>query len=320
MFFLKAPGESVERFVVTFAEHGGLSESPAQVGVAELGASQPLDLAGTGDGAFDQARVAQEVAHRGEALDGIDLVEEGQPQGLADSRDASQQGEVARFVAFGDGEQFLLQSLDGVVVADDEFNVVLEGETLPRIPGDFEKRFEPFLPVVAEFGNGLLVSGELPGADALEQFDALPDVGSALAEQVAHGALFGRVDIGRGNEVAAQQVGQLLRIDAVVLVLSAVDGLEVERVGEDEFEAGFLAGIGEPVPAEEALAADGHVVPPGSDFFEEELEVVILDVHVQEFIALRVHDADVHLPGVEVDSTVVLGCRFVEFHLILRFI
>ena len=95
-----------------------------------------------------------------------------------------------------------------------------------------------------------------------------------------------------------------------------MDGLEVEGMGEDEGETGLLAGVGEPVPAEEALAADGHVMPPRGDLPEEELEVVVLDVHVQELVALRIHDADVHLTGMEVDAAVVLGCRSVEFHLI----
>ena len=34
---------------------------------------------------------------------------------------------------------------------------------------------------------------------------------------------------------------------------------------------------------------------PRGDLLEEESEVIVLDVHVQELVALRVHDADVHL-------------------------
>ena len=67
-------------------------------------------------------------------------------------------------------------------------------------------------------------------------------------------------------------------------------------MGENKGKTGFPAGIGEPLPAKEALAADGHVVAPGLGLFEEELEVVVLDVHAQELVALRVHDADIHLP------------------------
>jgi len=99
-----------------------------------------------------------------------------------------------------------------------------------------------------------------------------------------------------------------------------VDRFEVERVGEDEFETGLFAGIGEPVPAEETFATDGDVVTPRSDLLEEECEVVIFDIHVQELVALHIHDADIHLARVEVDTAVILGCRSIEFHLILRFI
>ena len=66
-------------------------------------------------------------------------------------------------------------------------------------------------------------------------------------------------------------------------------------MGENEFESGLFAGIGEPVPAEEAFATDGDVVTPRGDLLEEESEVVIFDVHVQELVALRIHDADIHL-------------------------
>jgi hypothetical protein len=94
-----------------------------------------------------------------------------------------------------------------------------------------------------------------------------------------------------------------------------VDGFEVEGVGEDELEAGGQAGVGQPVPAEEALADDSEVVFPAGDFLEEELEVVVLDVLVEEFGTLAIDDADVHLAGVEVDSAVELGGGLVVFHL-----
>ena len=70
-------------------------------------------------------------------------------------------------------------------------------------------------------------------------------------------------------------MGEFLGVDAVILVFAAVDGAHVEGMGEDEGEAGFLAGVAEPVPVEHALAADGQVVAVGGDEFEEELEVVV---------------------------------------------
>jgi hypothetical protein len=71
----------------------------------------------------------------------------------------------------------------------------------------------------------------------------------------------------------------------VVLVFAAVDGLEVKGVGEHEVEAGIRTGIGEPIPAEHALGADGQVAAIGRDEFEEIGEVIVLDVGVDELFA-----------------------------------
>jgi len=102
-------------------------------------------------------------------------------------------------------------------------------------------------------------------------------------------------------------VGDFFGVDAVVLVFAAVNGLEVERVGEDKGQVRGLAGIGQPIPAEHAFGADGQVVTVRGHELEEVVEVVVLDVGVDELFAVPVHEADVHLPGVEVDSAVELS-------------
>jgi hypothetical protein len=43
------------------------------------------------------------------------------------------------------------------------------------------------------------------------------------------------------------------------------------------------------------------------DELEEELEVIVPDVGMDELVALAVHEADVHLVGVEINSAVELG-------------
>jgi hypothetical protein len=72
-------------------------------------------------------------------------------------------------------------------------------------------------------------------------------------------------------------------------------------------EALGLAGIGQPVPAEHALSAHGEAVAIGFDQLEEVGEVVVLDVAVDQFLALAVPDADVHLVRVQINSAVVFG-------------
>ena len=48
--------------------------------------------------------------------------------------------------------------------------------------------------------------------------------------------------------------------------------------------------------------------------FEEEREVVVLDVAVHQLLVLLVHQADVHLSGVQIDSAVVFGSGGVVLH------
>ena len=47
---------------------------------------------------------------------------------------------------------------------------------------------------------------------------------------------------------------------------------------------------------------------------EEKLEVVVLDVGVDQLFALALHDADVHLTRMQIDSAVVFGRGGVIFH------
>ncbi len=87
--------------MVPFGDDGRFPESPAQIGVAQLGPAQAFDLAGAGHRAFDQAAVGQEILHRGEALDVADLVEDGQAQVFADPGHRLQERILPRGDLFG---------------------------------------------------------------------------------------------------------------------------------------------------------------------------------------------------------------------------
>jgi hypothetical protein len=52
----------------------------------------------------------------------------------------------------------------------------------------------------------------------------------------------------------------------------------------------------------------------GFDELEEVFEVVVFDVGVDQLFAFAVHETDVHLARVQVDSAVVLGSGSVIFH------
>ena len=109
-------------------------------------------------------------------------------------------------------------------------------------------------------------------------------------------------------------MGDLFGVNAIVLVLAAVDAAQVEGVGEDEGEVGLLAGIGEPIPAEHAFAADGQIVAIRLDELEEVVEVVVLDVGMDQLLAPRIHDADVHAACMKIDSAVEFCGGLIEFH------
>jgi hypothetical protein len=58
-------------------------------------------------------------------------------------------------------------------------------------------------------------------------------------------------------------------------------------MGQHELQACGLAGIGQPIPAEHAFAADRQVVAIRSDEPEEEREVIVLDVGVDQLLPVR---------------------------------
>src|SRR5262245_56359124 len=85
-------------------------------------------------------------------------------------------------------------------------------------------------------------------------------------------------------------------------------------MGQDESQARGLAGIGQPVPAEHAFATDGQAVTVRADQLKEGVEVIVFDVGVDQFLALAIHDADVHLAGMQIDSAVELGGGCIILH------
>jgi len=88
-------GQRPDDMVIPFGNDGCFAKGPAQVGVAQFGAAQALDLAGAGHGAFDQPTVGEEVFDGGEAVDVTDFVEDGHAQVFADARSGLDNGIVA---------------------------------------------------------------------------------------------------------------------------------------------------------------------------------------------------------------------------------
>ena len=119
--------------------------------------------------------------------------------------------------------------------------VVLEGDLAQGMVLGLEELLFPIIAAAAGlFGRGA-VMGQLVGVDAVEQFGEAPDEEDALAQEGAQGAFGGRIDVGGRNEVGAQEVGEFFGVDAIVLVLAAVNEVEVKSVGQDEGQTLGLA-------------------------------------------------------------------------------
>ena len=162
---LQPLGQRADDERITFGDDGGLAEGPAQIGIAELGAAQALDLAGTGDGAFDEAAIGEEILHGGKAGDVADLVEKGQPKIIADAGHGLEQGEVPAGGLFGEFEQFLVEAGQLGVIMTDEGQIVLQGELAEGIGFLGQESFGPRLAVVRGLAGDGAVVGELMGLE-----------------------------------------------------------------------------------------------------------------------------------------------------------
>ena len=109
---------------IPFGNHGRFPKGPAQIRIAQLGSAQALDLSGTGDGAFDQPTVGEEIFDGGKAGDVAKLVEDGQPEVFADAGRGWEQGVVATSTFFGEFLELHFQRGDLRVVMADESQVL----------------------------------------------------------------------------------------------------------------------------------------------------------------------------------------------------
>ncbi len=101
------------------------------------------------------------------------------------------------------------------------------------------------------------------------QVCAMADQVGAAAQQVTCRTHLAWIGIGQGKITAAHELGDLERIDAIILGLAAVNGAHVEGVPQDEGDAMSLAEIGHPVPAVHALDPDDQVIEKGGDKLEQ---------------------------------------------------
>ena len=200
---LEALGHRSDEVMIPFGNDGAFAKGPAQVGVAQFGAAQALDLAGAGHRAFDQAAVAQEIFDSGEAGDVADFVEDGHAEVFADARDGLEEGILARSRFFGEPMELLFDGGDLGVVTADHGQFIFEGQLAQGMIFVGQELFEPGFPIGSGLADERAVIGQLMGLDAGQQIGALPDKEQALTQESASGTFIGGIDVGRRDEVGA---------------------------------------------------------------------------------------------------------------------
>jgi hypothetical protein len=102
-----------------------------------------------------------------------------------------------------------------------------------------------------------------------EEFGPLAHEVHPATQEIAGGAHPGGIDVGHGDHAAAEEDGDLVGVDPVVLGFAAVDGLHVEGVAKDEGNPLPRTQVSEPVPGEHALGGHGKIRAVRRDDLEE---------------------------------------------------
>jgi len=140
------------------------------------------------------------------------------------------------------------------------------------------------------------------------------DQKTPAAEQIAGRPHLGRIDISHREHAAAQQAGNLLGVDLVVLHLATMHSFHVQGMAEDKLNTFATAEIGKPVPGEHTLDADHQVIPERSNDLEEIFRRRG-NVAVYQHHSVSPQNADEHFFRMKIDSAVMFVGFCVKSHL-----
>ena len=272
-------------------EAGRFGEGPLQMGVADLPSAGAQLFPRRFLGTPDKPAVGDKILHTWEPGDVVDLVEEHETQDLPHSGDGLEDVVAVGIINPGVAGQVELDLFEVLIVDVDQaevgfdalFNAVV-GEALTKI---FPVGRVPEGSV--DIGQVVLGVGVL---DVGEQLGSLAHKEVAPTQQIAGGAHCLGVDVGKGHVPSAQEVGDLVGVDAIVFRLASVDRLHIEGMAQHEGQALPGAQIRDPVPGEHALHGDHQIFPEGGDHGEEGVRFGS-EIFVDEDHALLVENADV---------------------------
>lgn len=225
MFLSEALEIVLSGLVVVEEADGGLTEGPFEVDVSDLVAGGAGFLSVRFFAALDEARIGREGLDGGEAGDVTDLVEQREAENLAHAADGSEAAEVVRIMDVGLAEDGALELRDEAVIVVDEGEIGVEVCPNGRIVEEFGQPFPvsrtgqtPVRPGPVVLGKGVL--------NMCEELGPFPSEVKTASQEVSGGAHEGRIDVGKGKSSGAQEDGDLLGVDPVILGLSAMDGLQ----------------------------------------------------------------------------------------------
>jgi hypothetical protein len=135
----------------------------------------------------------------------------------------------------------------------------------------------------------------------------------AAAKEISGGAYLSGIHIGLREHAAAQEHGDFVGVDLIVLGLTPMNGFHVEGVAQDEGNPFLGAQVGEPVPSEDTFDADNQVFAVGCNSFQKRFRPC-LHIPVAQDGSILVQDAKVHGTGVQVDATIKFVLLGVESH------
>jgi len=146
-----------------------------------------------------------------------------------------------------------------------------------------------------------------------EQLGTLMHQMHTTAKQISSRAHVLGIHIGLRDHAAAQQYGDLLRVDLVILGFASVNGSHVQGMTENKSDAFAGADIGQPVPGENAFNGHNDLIPKRSDRFQKRIRIR-LHVAMKNDRAGLVQNAEVHGSRVQINSAVMRMLLRIEFH------
>jgi hypothetical protein len=310
--FFQSPQKLWPRLIVAEQQDSGVGTGPREVRLSKLLACGPRALACGLLAAFHQGRVGGEVLPPGKAADVMDGIEQHKAEDVAKAGHGVHQVEGLGVRWLGRGAAREFQVLEPCIVRGDEREGDRDGllhGRLVKALGDTRTvgRVSDFF---ADLGQGRLAVGIV---HMRQEVSALAQQGRAATSEVAGGTHLRRIDRRLGAPPPAQASGKLLGSKRVVGRRAAVASFHIARVSQDEGAALGSAEVGQPIPGEETFHGDHETLTRGRNRLAERFRRGCPGAVQQEF-ALGAHEADVHTPGLQVDTAVKGVLSGVESH------